>query len=58
MASLAQHRSAHCSSAFPPLTDNSCPAWHHVLCQLLSHLTLHLVLTTRHCTCIFLSIVQ
>lgn len=55
MASLAQYGSVYPSSAFPPLTVNSCPAWHHVLCQVLSHLTRHLVLTTRHRTCILYS---
>lgn len=38
--------------------DHSCPAWHHLLCQVLSHLTFHLTFITynsyvysqAHCT--------
>lgn len=43
------------SPAFPPLTDNSCPAWNRFLCQVVSQLTLHLILTTSHCVCILMS---
>lgn len=55
---LAQYRSVHPSSAFLALTDNSCPAWHHFFCQVLLHLTLHLILTTCYATFILVSIVQ
>lgn len=44
------------SPAFPPLTDNSCPAWNRFLRQVVSQLTLHLILTTSHCVCILMSI--
>lgn len=53
---LAHYRSVHSSSAFPPWTDNSCPAWHHFLCQLLLHMTLHLILTPCHPTCVPIAI--
>lgn len=41
----------------PPPAEHSCPAWHHLLCPALSHLTLHLTLIPCDSMCTLMSTV-
>lgn len=55
---LVQYRGTCPSPVFSPPTDNSCPAWNGFLCQVVSQVILHLILTTSRCLCILMSIAQ